>query len=138
MVCNQCNQSLRNTYLLGGCNYISKLGTSRHNITFKLLHDLQESNNGGRWPIISMGLEKLPINDFKLQIQIKVTPPQGDHSLQALEATQEGLPNPIKTQTTTIPQTRHHYSHRAYTERTRRPSRKHHMQRETMFTTDRE
>jgi ribonuclease HI len=39
MICTKCNQPLTNTHLLGGCKHNSKLRTSRHNNTFKLLHE---------------------------------------------------------------------------------------------------
>jgi hypothetical protein len=38
MLCTKCNQPLTSTHLLGGCKYNSKLRTSKHNSTFKLLH----------------------------------------------------------------------------------------------------
>jgi ribonuclease HI len=39
MLCTKCNQPLTNTHLLGGCKHNSKLRTSRHNSTFKLLQE---------------------------------------------------------------------------------------------------
>jgi hypothetical protein len=41
---------------------------------------------------------KHPIKDFKTHTQIELSPPQADHTLQAMEAIQEGLPN-FKTAT---------------------------------------
>ena len=69
MQCGKCNQPRTNTHLLGGCKHSSKLRTSRHNSTFKLLNDLLKSHNGGRWPIDSMDLRKNPIKDFKTHTQ---------------------------------------------------------------------
>jgi hypothetical protein len=93
MLCTKCKQPLANTQLLGGCKHNSKLRTSRHNNTFKLLHEELEKYNGGRWPIISMDLGNKPIKDFKSQIKIEMTTPQEDTTLQALEASHEGLQN---------------------------------------------
>jgi hypothetical protein len=91
MICTKCNQPLSNTHLFGGCKHNPKLRTSRHNITFKLLHEELEKHHGGRWPIISMDLENKTIKDFKSQTKIEMTTPQEDTTLQALEATHEGL-----------------------------------------------
>ncbi len=90
MLCKKCNQPLTNTNLIGGCKYNTKLITSRHNNTFKLLRGLLETHNIGRWPILSMDLERKPASDFTTQTHIT---PQEDHSLQPLETTQQGLQN---------------------------------------------
>jgi hypothetical protein len=90
------DQPLTNTHLLGGCKHNSKLRTSRHNSTFKLLHEQLEKHNGGRWPIISMDLGNKSVKDFRIQTKIEMTTPQSDSSLQALEATNEGLQNDKK------------------------------------------
>ena len=91
MLCTKCSQPLTNTHLLGGCKYIAKLRISRHNITFKLLQEQLEKHNGGRWPIVSMDLGNKTIKDFKTRMKIEMTLPQEDNTLQALEATKEGL-----------------------------------------------
>jgi hypothetical protein len=44
------------THHMGGCKYNAILIISRHNNTFKLLHDLIQTHNGGRWPILIMDL----------------------------------------------------------------------------------
>ena len=62
-----------------------------------------EKYNGGRWPIISMDLGNKTVKNFKTQTKIEITTPQKDSSLQALEATNEGLQNDKeKTQHPTI------------------------------------
>ncbi len=96
------------TRLLEGCTYSTKFRTSRHNNTFKLLHDLLETHNGGRWPIISMYLRSKPVRDFKTQTHIETTTTKDDKFLQTIEAIQEGLQNDkAKTnQPTIIPNTR--------------------------------
>jgi hypothetical protein len=78
---------------------------SRHNNAFKLLQEKLEKHNGGRWPILSMDLGNKTIKDFKTQTQIKMITPQEDTTLQALEATREGLQtDKMKTRhPTTIP-----------------------------------
>jgi hypothetical protein len=91
MICTKCSQPLNNTYLLGGCEYNAKLCTSIHKCTFKLLQDQLEKHNGGRWPIVRLNLGNKTIKDFKTQTQIEMITPQADPTLQALEATQEGL-----------------------------------------------
>ena len=93
MICTKCNQPLTNTYLLGGCKHNSKLRTSRHNRTFKLLQEQLEKHNGGRWSIISMDLGNKAIKNFKSQTKIEMTTSQEDTTLQTLEATHEGLQN---------------------------------------------
>ena len=93
MLCIKCNQSLTNTHLLEDCKYNAKLRTSIHNITFKLLQEELEKHNGLRWPIVSMDLGIKTIKDFKTHMKIEMTTPQEDTTLQALEATQEGLQN---------------------------------------------
>jgi len=70
MLCTKCNQPLTNTHLLGGCKYNSKLRTSRHNNTFKLLQEQLETHNGGSWPIVSMDLGNETVKDFKTQLKI--------------------------------------------------------------------
>ena len=48
MLCTKCNQPLTNIHLLGGCKHNTKLRTSRHNSTLKLLHeDLENTTEGG-------------------------------------------------------------------------------------------
>jgi hypothetical protein len=59
----------------------------------KILHDLIESDNGGRWPIIGIDLSQQPIKDFKKPIKIEVTTPHEDHFIHALEDIQEGIQN---------------------------------------------
>ena len=94
MICTKCNQPLTNTHFIGDCSkHNSKLRTSRHNNTFKLLHEKLEKHNGGKWPIISMDLGNKTIKDFKSQTETEMTTPQEDTTLQALEATHEGLQN---------------------------------------------
>jgi hypothetical protein len=93
MLCKKCNQSLTNTHLLGGCKYNAKLRISRHNNTFKLLHDLLATHNGGRWPILIMDLGNKPLRDFKTKMHIERNTTQEYHKLQSIEATQEGLQN---------------------------------------------
>ena len=103
MICTKCNQLVTNIHLLGGCKHNAKLRTSRHNSTFKLLQEQLEKHSGGRWPIVSMDLGKKPVKDFKTQMKIYMTTPQEDTTLQALEASQEGLQNDKeKTQHPTI------------------------------------
>jgi hypothetical protein len=89
----KCNQSPTNTHLLEGCKYNAKLRTSRHNTTFKLLNDLLQTHNGGKWPILSMDLGNKPVNNFKAQTHIETTTTQEDQRLQSTEAAQEGLQN---------------------------------------------
>jgi hypothetical protein len=93
MLCKKCNQPLTNTHLLGGCKYIAKLRICRHNSTLKLLHDLLQTHNGGRWPILGMDLGNKPVKDFKAQTNKETTTTQEDHTLQSIEATHEGLQN---------------------------------------------
>jgi hypothetical protein len=52
-----------------------------------------EKHNEGRWPIVSMDLGNKVIKNFKSQPKIEMTTPQEDTTLQALEATHEGLQN---------------------------------------------
>jgi hypothetical protein len=78
---------------LGGCKYNAKLRTYRHNNTFKLLHDLLETHNCGKWPVLNMDLGNKPVRDFKAQMYMETTTTQEDHKLQSIEATQEGLQN---------------------------------------------
>jgi len=52
-----------------------------------------EKHNEGRWPILSMGLGNKTIKEFKFQTKIEMTTPQEDSTLQAMEATHEGLQN---------------------------------------------
>jgi hypothetical protein len=82
---------------LGGCKYNAKLRTSRLNIAFKLLQDLLGTHNGGRWPMLSMDLGSKPVKDFKAQTKLETTTQQEDHSLQTLQATQEGLQHDKET-----------------------------------------
>jgi ribonuclease HI len=96
MTCTKCNQLLTNTHLLGGCKYNAKMRTSRHNSTFKLLHELLQTQNGGRWPILSVDLGKKPVKDFKAQTIIEKIDTQEDYTLQPLEASEEGLQNDKK------------------------------------------
>jgi hypothetical protein len=91
MLCKNCNQPLTNTHLLGGCKYNAKLRTSRHNNTFKLLQELLQTHNGGRWPILSVDLGNKPVKDFKTQTLLETITSQEDHTLKSIEATQEGL-----------------------------------------------
>jgi hypothetical protein len=44
-----------------------------------------------------MDLGSKPVKDFKAQTILETTTPQEDHSLQALQATQEGLQNDKET-----------------------------------------
>ncbi len=78
MICRKFNQPLTNPHLLGRCKYNAKLLTSTHNNAFKLLHDLLEANNGGRWPIVSMDLGSKPVKDFQAQTQLETSTPQED------------------------------------------------------------
>ncbi len=91
MLCKKCHQPLVNTHLLGGCKYNAKLITSRYNNTFKLLHDLLQTHNGGRWRILGMDLENKPVKDVKAQTHVETTTTQEDHTLQSIESTQKGL-----------------------------------------------
>jgi len=103
MLCTKCNQPLTNTHLIEGCKFNAKLRTSRHNNTFKLLQDQLEKHNGGRWPILSMDLGNKTIKDFETQTQMEIIIPQDDTTLQAIEATREGLQNDkIKVEHPTI------------------------------------
>ncbi len=87
------NQPLTNTHLLGGCKYNAKMRSSRQNSTFKLLHELLQIHHGGRWPILSMDLGNRPVKNFKTQTLLETINTQEDHTLQSIEATQEGLQN---------------------------------------------
>jgi hypothetical protein len=60
---------------------------------FKLLQEQLKNHNGGISPIVSMDLGNKTIKDLKTQMKIEMTTPQEDTTLQALEATQEGLQN---------------------------------------------
>ncbi len=44
-----------------------------YNNTFKILHDLLQTHNGGRWPILNMDLENKLVKDFKAQTRIETT-----------------------------------------------------------------
>ena len=90
-LCQKCNQPLANTQLLGGCKYNAKLIISRHNNTFKLLHNLLQTHNGGRWPILSMDLGNKLVKDVKPQMHIETATTQEDHILKTIEATHEGV-----------------------------------------------
>jgi hypothetical protein len=62
-----------------------------------------EKHNGGRWPIVIMDLGNKTVKKFKTQIKTEMKTPQEDTTLQALEATHEGLQNDKeKTQHPTI------------------------------------
>ncbi len=145
MICTKCSHPLTNTHLLGGCKYNSKLCTSKHNSTFKLLQGQLENHSGGRWPIVSMDLGNNTVKNFTTQMKVELTTPQEDTTLPALEATQEGLQNDksktqnpnIITQKTTSLQTRNHKSHRMYMKHTKTTGRGHDIQREAMPTTHR-
>jgi hypothetical protein len=91
MLYKKCNLPLTNTHLLGGCKYNAKLRISSYKSTFKLLHDLLQTHNGGRWPILNMDIRNKPVKDFKAQMHIETTTIQEDHTLQSIEATHEGL-----------------------------------------------
>jgi hypothetical protein len=52
-----------------------------------------EKHNGGRWPIVSMGLGNKTVMDFKTQNKIEMATLQEDTTTQAIEATHEGLQN---------------------------------------------
>ena len=54
-----------NTHILGACRFTAKFRTQRHNNTFKLLHQLLQDTDGGRWPIVGMDLGHIPVTDFK-------------------------------------------------------------------------
>ena len=116
---------------MGGCKHNSKLITSRHNNTFKLLHDLLERNSRRRWSIINMDLGRQPTKDFKIETQANrcnhaarrpIPACPRDHTRrnskwQINNTTTHNNPNPIptKTQTITTPQTKaHNKSHRIY------------------------
>ena len=81
MLCEKCNQPLTNTHLLGGCKYNAKLSISRHNNTFKLLHNLLQAHNGGLWPILSMDLGNKQVKEFKAQTHAETNTKQEDHTL---------------------------------------------------------
>ena len=89
MLCKKCNQPLTNTHLLGGCKYNAKFRTSRHTKKFKLLHDLLQTHNCGRWPILNMDLGNKSMKEFKAQTHIERTTIQEDHTLQFIEATKK-------------------------------------------------
>ncbi len=44
-------------------NTTLELRTSRHDITLKILHDLLETHDGDRWPILSMDMGRKPVRD---------------------------------------------------------------------------
>jgi hypothetical protein len=52
LTCTKCHSPLTNTHILGGCRFTAKFRTQRHDSTLKLLHQLLQDCNGGRWPII--------------------------------------------------------------------------------------
>ena len=67
--CAKCGQKLTHSHLLGGCRTTSKLKISRHHSTFKLLHQLLDQENGGRWPILAMDLGRQATRDFVQQLE---------------------------------------------------------------------
>jgi hypothetical protein len=89
----KCNQHLTNTHLLGGYKYNAKMRTSRHNNTFRLVHELLQTHNGDRWPILNVDLGNKPVKDFKTQTLLKTITTQEDYTVHSIVATQEGLQN---------------------------------------------
>ncbi len=65
LTCTKCHSPLTNTHILGGCRFTANLRTQRHNNMFKLLHQLLQEADGGRWPIVGMDLGQKPVTHFK-------------------------------------------------------------------------
>ena len=90
-MCRKCGQKLTNTHLLGGCISIARLRISRHHSTFKLLHQLLQQANGGRWPILSMDLGKGHVKDFRTQLTHEIFNLRKDPRFPEVTPKEEGL-----------------------------------------------
>ena len=76
LTCTKCRSPLTNTHILGGCRFTAKFRAQRHNSTFKLLSQLLQDTEGGRWPIVGMDMGQKPVTNFKtLQIPPSDTEP---------------------------------------------------------------
>jgi hypothetical protein len=64
LLCTKCQSPLTNTHILGGCRLTAKLIIKRHNIIFRLILQLLQKSNGGRWPILCADLGHKPVADF--------------------------------------------------------------------------
>jgi hypothetical protein len=123
------------------------LRTFRHNNTFKLLHELLQIHNEGRWPILSVDLgektgERLQNTNAIRNINYtrrrhtrintsnaRWTPKRQNTHKTPYHHTQH---YPPKTQKTKTPQTGHHKSHRIHHKRQGCPSGRPHMQKPQM------
>jgi hypothetical protein len=65
LICTKCLYPLTNTHILGGYRFIAKLRVKRHNSTFRLLLQILQKSNGGRWPILCADLGHKPVTDFR-------------------------------------------------------------------------
>ena len=87
----KCKQKITNTHLLGGCISTAKLRISRHHSTFKLLHNLLQQSNGGRWPILCMDLGNGHVKDFKTQLSLEAKSLREDPRFPDVTPLEEGL-----------------------------------------------
>ena len=78
LICTKCQSPLTNTHILGGCRFTAKLRIKRHNSTFRLLQELLQKSNGGRWPILCADLGQKPVTDFDNLMEDIRNPTQAD------------------------------------------------------------
>jgi hypothetical protein len=90
LICTKCQSPLINTHILGGCRFTAKLRTKRHNNTFRLLLQLLQKSNGGRWLILCADMGHKPVNDFS-NLTIDIDTSSHTHHQGITHLTQEGL-----------------------------------------------
>ena len=73
---NQMPISYQQQLHTGGYRFTAKLRTKRHNGTFLLLHQLDQTTTGERWPVIGLDLGNKSVSDInKHYTDIKETNP---------------------------------------------------------------
>jgi hypothetical protein len=84
------NPHYLNTHILEGCRYIAKLGIKRHNNPSRLLLQLPQNLNKGRWPIICVDMGHKPVTDFNYLMADTNITPHTQHQ-EICNSLQEGL-----------------------------------------------
>jgi hypothetical protein len=81
----------KKTHILGGCRFTAKLRIKSHNSTFRVLLQLLQKSNGGRWPnICADSLGHKPVTDFGI-LMADIDTSSHTHRQGITHSTQESL-----------------------------------------------
>jgi hypothetical protein len=90
IICTKCQSPLANTRILGDFRLPAKLRVKRHINTFRLLLQLLQKSNGGRWPIMCADQGHKPVTDVN-NLTVDIDTSSQTHHKGITHALHEGL-----------------------------------------------